>query len=85
MDCAQRPSLEPISVRSRDDLGICTHHWIIETPDGETSKGRCRRCNTVRDFPNAAEDALLERDQRPVGRWRSHRHRRPDDVPDQAA
>ncbi len=24
------------------EVVVCTHHWIIETPDGPVSKGRCR-------------------------------------------
>lgn len=31
----------------------CTHHWLIETPQGATSKGRCRKCNAKRTFSNA--------------------------------
>ena len=35
----------------------CTHHWVIETPDGRTSKGHCRRCGSVRRF-RSAEPAM---------------------------
>ncbi len=31
----------------------CTHHWIIETPHGPISKGRCKKCKTTRDFENS--------------------------------
>jgi len=30
----------------------CRHHWIIETPNGPTSRGRCKRCRAERDFTN---------------------------------
>lgn len=30
----------------------CVHHWIIESPDGPTSKGRCRHCGIVAEFSN---------------------------------
>jgi len=30
----------------------CRHHWLIESPNGPTSRGRCRRCGTERDFTN---------------------------------
>ena len=33
----------------------CVHHWVIESPDGPTSRGRCRKCKARRDFPNSAE------------------------------
>ncbi len=33
----------------------CQHHWIIETPEGPTSKGVCQNCHEVRDFENYRE------------------------------
>lgn len=30
----------------------CIHHWRIERPDGETSRGRCKLCGASRDFRN---------------------------------
>jgi len=30
----------------------CRHHWIIESPNGPTSRGRCRLCGDERDFTN---------------------------------
>ena len=30
----------------------CRHHWVIESPNGPTSHGRCRRCKAKRDFTN---------------------------------
>ena len=30
----------------------CSHWWIIETPDGPTSRGECRHCHEVREFQN---------------------------------
>lgn len=31
----------------------CIHHWRIETPNGPTSQGSCRRCGATRAFLNA--------------------------------
>ncbi len=45
----------------------CRHHWIIATPNGATSRGVCKRCGAARDFPNAADDALLATAELP--RW----------------
>lgn len=36
----------------------CRHHWLIETPDGPTSEGRCKRCGQRRSFLNVYEDVL---------------------------
>ena len=30
----------------------CTHHWIIEPPDGPISIGRCKYCDSVKEFSN---------------------------------
>ncbi len=39
-------------------LGDCTHHWMIDSPNGPTSLGRCRDCDEVREFPNSCEDTI---------------------------
>ena len=31
----------------------CSHHWLIEEPNGEFSKGRCKKCNETRQFQNS--------------------------------
>lgn len=28
------------------------HHWVLETPNGPTSPGRCKHCGETRMFPN---------------------------------
>ena len=33
----------------------CSHHWIIETPKGPVSKGRCKLCGEEKEFSNSAE------------------------------
>jgi hypothetical protein len=35
---------------------MCTHHWIIEPPNGPTSKGYCKLCPEVREFRNYPEE-----------------------------
>lgn len=30
----------------------CCHHWLIESPNGPTSRGRCQLCGEERDFKN---------------------------------
>ena len=30
----------------------CTHHWMIETPNGKYSNGVCKNCNEVKQFSN---------------------------------
>ena len=33
----------------------CVHHWIIDSPAGETSLGVCKHCGTSREFRNESE------------------------------
>lgn len=46
----------------------CAHHWVIASPNGEMSLGKCKVCGTEREFPNSAEDGLWERNV-PQSRW----------------
>ncbi len=34
----------------------CTHHWVIAAQGGPTSRAVCKRCQPVRQFPNASDD-----------------------------
>ncbi len=45
----------PANQAKLDEVVACTHHWIIETPDGPASTGRCRVCGEERDFNNSTE------------------------------
>jgi len=47
---------------------VCVHHWVIASPDGETSTGKCRVCGLEKEFPNSAEDGLWQRNV-PQSRW----------------
>jgi hypothetical protein len=38
----------------------CQHHWLIETPHGSLSRGRCKVCGEEREFRNSASDHLWE-------------------------
>ena len=65
-----QPSAEVIEAPARiEQIGsVCVHRWVIESPEGETSHGTCRVCGAEREFPNAAEDGLWERNV-PQSRW----------------
>src|SRR3989442_14870591 len=38
----------------------CQHHWLIETPRGAMSHGRCKSCGEEREFRNSANDYVWE-------------------------
>ncbi len=41
---------------------ICRHHWVIDTPNGAVSGGRCKRCGAAREFRNSSEDVMWDSD-----------------------
>ena len=48
----QRPSMS-----SKISPNGCAHHWIIDTPSGPESDGRCVHCRAERSFRNSNEAA----------------------------
>jgi hypothetical protein len=40
----------------------CRHHWVIDTPNGALSEGRCKRCGATRGFRNSSEDLMWDSD-----------------------
>ena len=43
----------PANQAKLDEVVVCTHHWVIETPAGPVSIGRCRLCGEEREFNNS--------------------------------
>lgn len=41
---------------------VCRHHWVIETPNGALSGGRCKRCGALKEFRNSSEDLMWDSD-----------------------
>ena len=37
----------------------CHHYWVIESPNGPTSRGFCRFCGAERDFLNSPPEFLF--------------------------
>lgn len=44
------------------DVGepTCRHHWVIASPQGAMSQGRCKVCGEEREFRNSANDYVWE-------------------------
>jgi len=34
----------------------CCHYWVVESPDGPTSRGVCKFCGAVKEFYNHEPD-----------------------------
>ncbi len=60
----QTPVIEEQVYRESEEQEVpqCRHHWVIETPHGATSIGRCKICSEIREFRNSAADTLWEGD-----------------------
>ncbi len=52
----------PVIEEVEGQRDMCCHHWVIESPQGATSHGRCKRCGQAKEFRNSAEDTLWEGD-----------------------
>src|SRR3970282_608209 len=65
-DKARNPDAAPPPV----EIGACRHHWIIESPRGALSDGRCKLCGEERQFRNSAQDYIWDDDSSSgYGRW----------------
>lgn len=50
----------------------CAHHWVLESPNGAVSRGRCRACGAIKEFRNATTDFVWEEERKSaVSDWSS--------------
>ena len=54
---SQRESIETSGLSA-----VCRHHWVIDTPNGAVSGGRCKRCGQTKEFRNSSEDLMWDSD-----------------------
>jgi len=45
----------------------CVHYWIIDPPDGPTSKGKCKHCGMVAEFYNNLQGRLNKAESSTAG------------------
>jgi hypothetical protein len=50
------------------EIPTCRHHWLIEAPQGSTSKGICKVCGEHREFRNSSDDIVWESESPAVNR-----------------
>lgn len=50
----------PQAIEATGHSAVCPHHWVIDTPNGALSPGRCKRCGVSRDFRNSSEELLWD-------------------------
>jgi hypothetical protein len=52
----------PVDATVEREQPSCRHHWIIESPRGALSSGRCKVCGEERQFRNSANDYIWDDD-----------------------
>ncbi len=58
----QTPVIEREQEVQEEEGPRCRHHWVIESPQGATSMGKCKVCGEIKEFRNSAADTLWEGD-----------------------
>ena len=48
-------SAAPVAERDVLEVSVCMHQWMIDSPNGPSSRGVCLLCGSERDFPNYIE------------------------------
>jgi hypothetical protein len=43
-------------------LGVCRHYWVVDSPNGPTSRGVCKLCSAEKDFWNSEPDSWRQDD-----------------------
>ena len=54
--------MSEIKRREAVSTTLCRHHWVIETPNGSVSSGRCKTCGIDKEFRNSAEEPMWDND-----------------------
>ena len=49
---------------TEEQIDECQHHWIIDTPNGPMSNGKCRKCGVTTEFRNSVQSSGWDRDTR---------------------
>jgi len=44
--------LETAPAEKLEKLDRCCHYWLVESPNGPTSKGTCKFCGAEKEFEN---------------------------------
>jgi len=52
---------EKAGIEQFEDEAECHHYWVIESPNGPTSRGFCRFCGAERDFLNSPPEFTFAR------------------------
>jgi hypothetical protein len=45
---------------TRATRATCVHHWVIDSPSGRESRGKCKHCGKSKVFANSTENVMWE-------------------------
>ena len=62
---AEQKRAELVVAQSDVSSDGCAHHWMIDTPNGESSEGHCKRCGKSRAFLNYSQRKVMTRSVKP--------------------
>ena len=48
------------TIERRPTQATCVHHWVIESPNGRESRGKCKMCGKAKVFANSNENVMWE-------------------------
>ena len=48
-------------LKSKTKQHECIHYWMIDSPDGHMSYGKCRFCGVVAEFSNTLIDIFVRK------------------------
>jgi hypothetical protein len=68
------------SIEATGLSAMCRHHWVIDTPNGALSSGKCKRCGADKEFRNSSEDLLWDNDSFSLNGTRYKGRRKEDAV-----
>jgi hypothetical protein len=57
-----RAEVKPVEDTTVVEVPTCQHHWVIASPRGAMSSGRCKRCGEEREFRNSTTDYVWDDD-----------------------
>jgi len=53
------PRETKVKPEEHQDESECCHYWLIDSPNGTTSRGVCKFCGEERDFFNSVPEFTL--------------------------
>src|SRR5581483_6377244 len=53
----------PILAPEVEEAPVCQHHWLIDTPAGSVTRGVCRKCGAIKEYPSAWNGGVWDQEE----------------------